>query len=265
MKPIELKRSSGVLARSGLITLLTWVTAFTVACGGGGDSGASPSAAGSLAVSGLAATGAPMANAVVSVKCVTGATVSGATGADGTFNLLLQAGQTLPCMLKVTRGNPDITLYSLATGTGYVNVTPLTDMAVAQALGADPANAFAPFDKASASRIEAALPAAKAYVSAQIQALLGSSPQADVLSGRFQIGDADDKLLDSLGQKISAAKKTMDDLRQLATKGGDLKVLLQIAEVPPGGVEEEHKDEGEEEEEDDDDDEEEVTEEKLAT
>ena len=262
MKPVEFKFPRLLAVRTVLGALLA---AATVACGGGGDSGASPTAAGSLAVSGLAATGAPMANAVVSVKCVTGATVSGATGADGTFNLVLQAGQTLPCMLKVTRGNPDVTLYSLATGTGYVNVTPLTDMVVAQALGADPATAFAPFDKASASRMEAALPAAKAYVSAQIQALLGSSPQADALSGRFQIGDADDKLLDTLGQKLSAAKKTMNDLRALAAKGGDLKALLQIAEAPVGGAEEEHKAEDEEEEDDGDEDEEEAAEEKPAT
>jgi hypothetical protein len=238
-----------------LLTVRTFlavlVAVAAVACGGGGDSGASPAPGSNLAVSGLAATGAPMANAVVSVKCVTGATVSGVTGADGSFNLTLQAGQTLPCMIKVTRGNPDVTLYSLATGTGYVNVTPLTDLVLAQALGADPAAAFAPFGSASASRIEAALPAAKAYVSAQIQALLGSSPEADALSGRFQIGDADDKLLDALGVKLGAAKKTMSDLRELAAKGGDLKALLQIAEVPPGGEADEHDDDD-----DDDDDEE---------
>lgn len=253
MKVSEFNSTSWVPGRMFLAGLLA---AITVACGGGGDSGASPATAGYLAVSGLAATGAPMANAIVSVKCVTGATVSGATTADGTFNLTLQAGQTLPCIVKVTRGSPDVTLYSLAMGTGYVNVTPLTDMVLAQALGVDPAAAFVAFDRPSASRAEMALPGAKAYVAAQIAALLGRSPQTDVLSGRFRIGDVDDQLLDSLGQKMSAAKKTMDDVRQLATKGGDLNALLQVTAVPGGaeqGLEEEHG-------EDDDD-----GEEKLAT
>lgn len=235
------------------------LAAITVACGGGGDSGASPATTGSLVVSGLAATGAPMSNAIVSVKCVAGATVSGATAADGTFNLTLQAGQKLPCMVKVTRGNPDMTLYSLAAGAGYVNVTPLTDMVLAQALGVDPAAAFVAFDQPSASRAEMALPGAKTYVAAQIAALLGRSPQADVLSGRFRIGDVDDQLLDSLSQKMSAAKKTMDDVRQLATKGGDLNALLQVT-VVPGGAEE-----GPEEEHGEDDDEHDDGEEKPAT
>ncbi len=202
-------------------------------CGGGGGEGGPTAVGNPLVVSGLAATGAAMANSVVSVKCSTGATVSGVTAADGSFNLNLRGGQALPCMVKVTRGDPELTLYSLATTQGRVNVTPLTDLALARALGSDPATAFPKFNAAAGAAVLAALPGAKTYVTAQVQGVTGLAPAQDLMSGLFQIGDADDQILDAFGQAMQTAGLEMDELRTLAASGGDLKDALAVHPTEP--------------------------------
>src|SRR5690606_10921205 len=53
---------------------------------------------------------------------------------------------SMPCALQVTGGTPPDTLYSYASSTGTINITPLTDLALAQATGTLPATWFASFD-----------------------------------------------------------------------------------------------------------------------
>lgn len=192
-----------------------------VACGGATNSTSSTSA-----LSGLAATGAGIANATVSAKCVSGAPLTGTTDANGSYNLVL-ADRTLPCMVQVTGGNPSVTLYSFAQAAGRVNITPVTDLIVARALGSDPAAAFTSYSSAQGSTIETGLSAAKTYVATQIAGITGSSI-ADPLTGAFSVGDADDKVLDALGNALTHSGKNVSDLRSAAQTGATLSTT-----VPP--------------------------------
>ena len=196
-----------------------------LACGGGGGTAAVSDPG---ALTGLAATGAAIAGGAVSAKCAAGPLLSGSTNANGIFNLALTAAHTAPCMLQVIGGTPSATLYGFATSAGRVNITPLTDLIVAKALGSDPAAAFAAFDNTKGSSIAGNLAAAKTYVQAQVDAITGSSVVVDPLSEIFAVGDASDKLLDALGVAMSAAGKRLADLRGGAATGANL-----VGIVPP--------------------------------
>lgn len=192
------------------------ILSMLVACGGGSNGdGAS--------ISGLAATGAAMANAPITAKCTTGNTITGTTDANGMFELKL-GDRTAPCLIQVTQRST--TLHSFASASGRVNVTPLTDIVVARALGGRPGDAMGSFSAATGSKIQAGLAAAKAYAKAQATALAGSSPSGDILTGIFKVGDADDVILDKLKISLDAAGKSYDDLRVGAATGGTLEATL---------------------------------------
>lgn len=203
--------------------------ALLVACGGGDSSTANPT------ITGLAATGAALANANLTAKCATGAPVSGKTGADGTFSLELSGGQATPCLLQVSNGT--VTLHGFATQAGHINITPLTDLVVSKALGANAATAFGSFDAAGGSTIKAALDAAKLYVKAEVAAVTGSAPSGDLLTGVFKVGDLDDKVLDALNAALAQAGMTLNDLRLSAFSGTPfLAALARDSLVEPAAV-----------------------------
>jgi hypothetical protein len=203
-----------ILAALGVATLL-------VACG---DSGNNASLPASPTITGLAATGGALASATVTAKCTSGPSVSGKTGADGTFSLVLDGGQAVPCLLQVSNGT--VTLHGFAAQAGHINVTPLTDLVISKALGSDPATAFASFDAAKGTAINAGLAAAKTYVIAQVTPLAGIAPSGDPLTMVFKIGDADDKVLDNLAAALNAAGKTIADLRLASVAGTSLATAL---------------------------------------
>jgi len=223
--------------RHAHLTLSVLFAATLAACGGGDTdvpSTAGPSS--SIKVTGLAATGAALAGATVTAKCTAGADTTGTTAADGSYALTLGAAQVAPCLLKVVGGNPSVTLYSFAAGAGRVNITPWTDLIVARAAGASPATAFAAFDLAKGNAIAAALAAAKTYVAAEAVAVAGAAPVADALTGVFAIGDADDKLLDTLAAALKAAGKAQSDLDTAASTGASLKAALTVAGPSSGAI-----------------------------
>jgi hypothetical protein len=182
----------------------------------------------------LAATGAGIANASVTAKCATGTPLTGTTDANGSYNLVLD-GRTLPCMVQVTGGTPSVTLHSFAQAAGRVNITPVTDLIVAKALGSDPATAFTGYVAANGTTIETGLAAAKTYVSTQINAITGGTI-ADPLTGAFSVGDADDKVLDALGNAMSAAGKTIAHLRTAAQSGDTLTGTVPAYLAAPAGL-----------------------------
>jgi pimeloyl-ACP methyl ester carboxylesterase len=177
-----------------------------------------------LTISGLAASGAPMANASVTAKCVTGAPLSTTTDAGGNFVITFKADQVPPCLVQVSSAS--MTLHGFASEIGRMNVTTLTDMAIAKALGVDTAASFEKFDSAQAASIKVGLADAKSYVNAQITALTGSAPKVDIFTGIFAIGDADDKLLDKLLSAMGTGSKKIADLRAVALAGLPLKAGL---------------------------------------
>jgi pimeloyl-ACP methyl ester carboxylesterase len=207
----RMRQISLILAALGVATML-------VACGFSGNS--NPTITANPTITGLAATGGALANATVTAKCTTGVPVSGTTGADGTFSLELAGGQIVPCLVQVSNGT--VTLHGFAAQAGHINVTPLTDLVISKALGSDPATAFASFDAAKGTAINAGLDAAKTYVKTEITALTGGTQSVDPLTGVFKVGDADDKVLDTLNAALVAAGKKLDDLRLGAESGVSL-------------------------------------------
>lgn len=207
---------------------------FLVACGGGGGGSSASAPASAPSLSGLAATGAGIANATVNAKCASGTVLTGTTDANGSFNLVL-GGRTLPCMLQVSGGTPSVTLHSFAQAAGRVNITPVTDLIVSNALGADPAAAFAAYAPTHGATIEAGLSAAKTYVSTQFNSITGGTI-ANPLTGSFSVGDADDKLLDALGNALNNAGKTVTDLRAVAQTGGTMTGTVPAFLVAPSGL-----------------------------
>lgn len=92
-------------------------------------------------LSGTAATGAPIANGAITVKCAGGNDLQTTTASNGQWSVTL-SGHTLPCAVQVGAGGGQ-NLHSLAYEIGTVNVTPLTDLVVANLVGTEPASWFA--------------------------------------------------------------------------------------------------------------------------
>lgn len=177
----------------------------------------------SLQLSGTAATGAALASASVAVKCASGEGTA-TTDANGAYTLKLTGG-ALPCVIKVTgtQGGVEVTLHSLteagsadaSTGvtSASANVTPLTELVVAQLTAGLPEDFFSAFNASSGVQIstEKLVAATQAVLTAlkdatgidlgsidpfktQLVAATASAPDG---------GNAYDKLLDQLGDKVS--------------------------------------------------------------
>lgn len=111
------------------------------ACGGGGSGGGNNNAPSS--VSGVAATGAPIAYKKIYLRdsSTLFKNMSSLTSSSGEYSFSV-TGMTPPFFLKTTDSNGN-DLYSVGTGSGTVNVNPLTSLAVANAAGTgDPRKVF---------------------------------------------------------------------------------------------------------------------------
>jgi hypothetical protein len=122
-----------------------------VACGGGGGGVSSTSGTPSVntgSLSGVAAVGTPIVNGTIKITCAGGnALAQSTTTNSGAWRTTL-FGQSLPCVVQVSGGTisgaANVTPYhSIATVYGNVNITPMTDLIVAN-LGANalPSNWF---------------------------------------------------------------------------------------------------------------------------
>lgn len=122
--------------------LMLAAAAALVACGGGSDGETtSPPAATATSLSGTAAVGAPIAGGTVQVRCSgSSAVLEAVTGANGSW-LVDTTGQALPCAVRVTGGSlaSGQALHSVALSFDTTNITPLTDLIVANATGKLPA------------------------------------------------------------------------------------------------------------------------------
>jgi len=104
------------------------------------DGGGGSSAPASGTLSGVAAVGSPIASGSINVVCSAGNALTTTTSNTGAWEVTL-SGQTLPCAVQVSGGTingaTNTTPYhSVATTVGTVNVTPLTDLMVANLAGA---------------------------------------------------------------------------------------------------------------------------------
>ncbi|KAF0807840.1 hypothetical protein A167_02815 [Alcanivorax sp. S71-1-4] len=218
------------------------VTTLLSACGGDGGSRQNPNS-----LHGTAAVGAGIASGTVSARCAdgTGFTDTITTEANGIWRGSLASAAALPCALRVEGGTPAVTLYSLATRAGNVNITPLTDLALAlqinalsgQALPdwfADPTTGDAGLDTLAPQLASAATALRTALVNA------GYTPPGNWPNGSTApftapftanpASDPYDQLLEQLGDgSQGSGLDSHDALRASFTSGGSL------PQAPAGG------------------------------
>ena len=127
------------------------------ACGGGGNSAAPPPPVNSapVVVSGTAAIGSAIAMQSVSARCAAG-TGTATTDASGNFSITVANGQ-LPCVLEVGVGSDLLHSFALGSGSAATsNLSPLTQLLVAQTALQDPASYFSAFDATTAASLTTA-------------------------------------------------------------------------------------------------------------
>jgi hypothetical protein len=92
----------------------------------------------------------------VDVACAGGADLTTTTSASGTWQVAL-SGHALPCKVRVTGGNLSSSqaLHSVAVDLGNVNITPVTDLIVANLGGTTPAAWWAAATPAELGKISA--------------------------------------------------------------------------------------------------------------
>ncbi len=197
------------------------------ACGGGGDNSdekqkeldefLAPDN-----ITGIAAVGAPIVNGWVQAKCANGDTASSTTGQDGSWSLKVD-GQAFPCVIQVRAGTingqaMEDALHSIAQSEGYVNVTPVTDLIVAEILNQSPTVWF---DSDGAGNIAGVattenVGAAIGIVNAAISTLPGNPTLPNgynTMTSRFtpQPGDPMDDALENYAASLTAAGMSRSD------------------------------------------------------
>jgi hypothetical protein len=188
------------------------------------NSSSSSSSKANLVLHGVAAIGAPIINATVTAKCADGSsfTVSVKTNAQGEYSGEVGAN-ALPCALQVAQGTSF--LHSYAITSGVVNITPLTDLIIANA------SAHVPSDWYASNQwqlVESAIALAQANFNTILVTNGYGLPNGlfNPFSIAFSIGDDWDKLLDQLQAAILASGnlKSYADLLALF-KDGNLNSL----------------------------------------
>ena len=230
---INFKAVAGTLSSAVLAAILA-------ACGGsGGDSSAGTNnALTGAVVSGVAATGLAIANGQINLKCSAGSASSVKTLADGSYSIDVSKA-TLPCVVRVdfndaATGAPQ-SLHSLAQLAGTVNITPVTDMLVANLSSTGvAADAFDKFDANevktySAERIRTAAQTTKTeLLSKGIDVThLPDDPIGTKLlaANSAKKGDAHDAVLDEIQAKLHEQGKTLHDIENEMKSGRETRGL----------------------------------------
>ena len=193
-------------------------TVLLAACGGGTatsvNSGVVTPVTG-LTLSGTAATGMALSGAPVNAKCRTGSGTT-TTASDGAYSLTI-AGGVLPCVLQVNNAADNKKLHAIAINTGVVNLTPLTDMLSTRLMRTDMSGVFSNPDIAAVEKAVTAtsIKQAQADVSLALSSYVDVSKLVDfygtplkaATAANTTAGDAQDKLLDALKAKMTAAQQ----------------------------------------------------------
>ena len=204
--------------RSLLRTRLAFLSVLALAACGGSDGGSStdpltptppppPPApvAAPMQVSGTVATASALAGAAVAVTCAQG---SGTTTADasGAFVQKLDAA-LLPCVVTATSADGMTVLHSIAAGTSAADttlqVTPLTELLLAQFAGAAPRLYVASFGASTAVDAASLQQAQTTLLQSLTHANVDVSGVTDVVSGPLQAGSGSG--YDAALQHLSAA------------------------------------------------------------
>lgn len=192
------------------------------ACGGGGSGTSTPPlpTTGTVTLTGVAARGAALAGASISAKCATG-TGTATAGADGAYTLTL-TDAALPCVLSAS--GDGLVLHSVATGSGAgaatANITPLTELLVAQLSGVAPASFAASASPAALAAIDSAAVATAqtAVVATLTRAGVDTTALGNLVTGTLvaasagSAGNGYDQVLDALASALTSAGSTLAEL-----------------------------------------------------
>lgn len=221
------------MSANNRFTLLAFAIALTLTgCGGSSSGSGSSSTAPSL--SGTAATGAAINNGTVTAVCANGLGFQNpvTTDAQGKWTGTLTDASALPCALQVTftrAPDPERTLHSFASSVGTINITPLTDLTLALALGSDPAAWFTSLNATSAVTAAELDTAANDFLAALVTKGYSKPSTGNPFTTVFNAdGSGWDGLLDDLKEAIPDYDAF---LQGIATSGI---VLANIPEAPAG-------------------------------
>lgn len=193
------------------------MTASILSACGGGDTPSAPST-----LSGTAAVWLPIVGGTVNVNCAGGSTLTTTTSLTGTWQVTI-SGQTLPCAVQVSGGQVSSAAqttpyHSIAVSLGVVNVTPLTDLVVANLTQSDPQAWFSGvnFTSINSQNIATALNTVSTALGLSNQ--LGS---VNPLTASFQAqnGDKIDDMLEALHTAIAAIASDYATLLAASSNG----------------------------------------------
>lgn len=193
---------------------------------GGGNNGGNNGGSTGITLTGVVAKGAALAGASVTAKCASGTVTPVTAAANGSYTLTIADG-TLPCVLQATGIGADaaLVLHSVATGSGTVtaNITPLTQLLVAQLSGQDPAAFMAatPAANLGTQITGTTVTTAQTAVLATLEAAgVDTSAITNVVSGALvaasggNTGNGYDLVLDHLATALTTAGSTLAQLTQ---------------------------------------------------
>lgn len=195
-----------------------------LACGGGGGGVGALISPTSVVISGSAGSGASIVGGTVEAKCATGSGTA-TTEADGSYSLSISGGVG-PCVLRVTSADNKFVFHSsvdtFASNAAKANITPLTEMVVANALGTTPSNAFSSgvsttvSSKLTSSNLDNAVVAVQQALPALGVSLGSINPLKDtLLTDSGSGGNAQDRAIDGLMIGLASSNKTVGDLATL--------------------------------------------------
>lgn len=127
-----------------MLTVISTAAALVLTACGGSDT--APPAVAASTLSGTAAVGAPIVGGTVNVTCAAGSALNASTNSSGGWQVSV-SGQTLPCAIQVTNGTVNgvaqsSPYHSIAVTLGVVNITPLTDLVIANLSAQTPSTWF---------------------------------------------------------------------------------------------------------------------------
>ena len=214
-------------------------------CGGGGGSKSAASAP-LTAFTGTAAVGTAISGAPVSGLCVAGTPAPATTDPNGKYTLQL-AGLTLPCILSVQVPqtisitadpvfNGTTTLYSAVySGQAVANITPITNLIVANALGADPRGILLNGNLGTyAAKLTSANIASAYSIINTALTTAGITVPSNPLTSQFTAattsttGDASDKSIDLFMNAIRQTQLTNQNMT-LASLTADFEIVVSSA------------------------------------
>ena len=209
-------------------TGLLAMCALLAACSGGGGGGSTSGAESVSAISGTAAAGTALSGATITVSCQDVNPVQTIAATDGSYSVTLPAGAKAPCLLSATSTDTTgatTTFYSAvasgASGTATANISPITQLVVANAIGSVPSGATSLAAVAS-SLSSANIATSTASVVTGLSSALGvnSAALASPLTGALTAAlpdsgvppSAQDGAIDQVMSALNIGSTTMDTL-----------------------------------------------------